>query len=54
MVKNRDKNIETESLAAQLAKNLHKGESCPVCGSTEHPKLAEGTEENCWQKRIKS
>lgn len=38
------KNIETESLAAQLAKNLHKGESCPVCGSTEHSKLAEGTE----------
>lgn len=38
------KSIERETLAAQLADHLHEGESCPVCGSKDHPKLAEGTE----------
>lgn len=47
------KNIETESLAAQLAKHLHKGESCPVCGSTEHPKLAGGIEEKLLTEKNK-
>ncbi len=35
----RDKNM-----AAVLAKNLSEGMACPVCGSTEHPHIAEGIE----------
>ena len=50
------KSIETKSLASQLAKSLHKGESCPVCGSTEHPKPAEGieTEEKLLAEKIRN
>ncbi len=29
--------LEIESIAANLANHLHEGESCPVCGSKEHP-----------------
>ena len=30
-----------EGIAAELASSLHDGGPCPVCGSTEHPSLAE-------------
>ncbi|MCD8036657.1 MAG: SMC family ATPase [Clostridiales bacterium] len=36
----RDKNM-----AAVLAKNLKEGEMCPVCGSREHPNIAEDIED---------
>ncbi|WP_445506379.1 AAA family ATPase [Niallia sp. 03190] len=38
--------VERDWLAAQsylLAEKLQKGEPCPVCGSTEHPRLANDT-----------
>lgn len=31
------RNIEIEYFAFQLGQHLHDGESCPVCGSKEHP-----------------
>lgn len=31
--------LETREMAARLAQTLASGEACPVCGSTEHPKL---------------
>lgn len=31
------RNMEIEHFAARLASHLHHGESCPVCGSKEHP-----------------
>ena len=39
------KNLEMQSFAAQLAKHLHKDQSCPVCGSKEHPHPAQDKEE---------
>ncbi|WP_374576438.1 AAA family ATPase [Phenylobacterium sp.] len=30
----------TAALAGRLAAQLHEGEACPVCGSTDHPTLA--------------
>ncbi|ABR50248.1 SMC domain protein [Alkaliphilus metalliredigens QYMF] len=39
------KKIEMESVAANLAQHLHQGDSCPVCGSKEHPHPAEGKAE---------
>jgi exonuclease SbcC len=54
---------EREHLALLIAADLQKGEACPVCGSTEHPKVAEGVaptalndkaeEKNILQKFIK-
>jgi DNA repair protein SbcC/Rad50 len=40
------KHIERENLASLLAVELKDAESCPVCGSTHHPKLAEKIDED--------
>ncbi len=36
------KRREREGFALKIAKDLKEGEECPVCGSTHHPKLAQG------------
>jgi exonuclease SbcC len=41
-------------LAGQLAKRLKAGESCPVCGSTEHPKPARSSKKIDVQAAIDS
>lgn len=38
------KNLEMQSFVAQLASHLHKNQSCPVCGSKEHPHPAQEKE----------
>lgn len=47
------KDIERQALAAQLAEDLHKGDSCPVCGSKDHPKLAEATKGTLLEEKNK-
>ncbi|QUH18779.1 AAA family ATPase [Alkaliphilus sp. B6464] len=44
VLKTEVKNLEMQSFAAQLAKHLHKDQSCPVCGSKEHPHPAQDKE----------
>ncbi|MBC1724559.1 AAA family ATPase [Listeria seeligeri] len=39
MIKQEEVKLKNEQ-AASLAEHLHDGNACPVCGSTEHPKLA--------------
>ncbi|WP_271004324.1 SbcC/MukB-like Walker B domain-containing protein [Listeria seeligeri] len=39
MIKQEEAKLKNEQ-AASLAEHLHDGNACPVCGSTEHPKLA--------------
>ena len=43
-----------ESRAGILASNLKSGEPCPVCGSTEHPRLAVLTEESVTEECVKA
>jgi DNA repair protein SbcC/Rad50 len=37
--------LEKNNMAAALAKELHKGDNCPVCGSDHHPHIAERIED---------
>lgn len=39
MIQQEEAKLKNEQ-AASLAEHLHDGNACPVCGSTEHPKLA--------------
>ncbi|MBC1736344.1 SbcC/MukB-like Walker B domain-containing protein [Listeria seeligeri] len=39
MIQQEEAKLKKEQ-AASLAEHLHDGNACPVCGSTEHPKLA--------------
>ncbi|WP_372715001.1 SbcC/MukB-like Walker B domain-containing protein, partial [Ilyobacter sp.] len=36
--------VRDGQIAWKMAKNLKEGESCPVCGSKEHPQVAEASE----------
>lgn len=46
-LKKEHERLKDESLAVVLAQKLKKGEPCPVCGSTDHPKKAQP---GLWQK----
>lgn len=44
--------IFMDNQAGILAKNLQEGECCPVCGSKNHPKLAEFMDENISKEQL--
>ncbi|WP_186577743.1 AAA family ATPase [Aquibacillus kalidii] len=43
---------QRENQAYYLAQHLHDGETCPVCGSTEHPNKANKSSESISEDRI--
>ena len=51
---NEIENIQHKNMAATLANNLNLGESCPVCGSKEHPQRAEFIQEENIDELIKT
>lgn len=46
--------IEIMNRASIIARDIHEGEPCPVCGSIHHPNIASKIDENLLEKNIKN